>query len=342
MAGHQWLDSAAYDNMRAVSAADQTIREAANAGYYVALGGAISAGTTGTVTLAATTDFFGTTELVLTAAMITAATNQAFIASLSAGNATNPMWVLLEVDSSGVLQLNQGTPAATPLVPTPTASRVVHYLVYCPAACTDIDALLTTANGKAKLIDMREIVAVHPSRLFASDVSQTVLTNPTSLTTLLASAPSVPANSLTIGDTFTIDASGTWVNTSTNSTMLFSLLIGAVTLFTLTTNSLNLDASNARRWTFHSVLTVKTLGSGTSATLLHASSFFISKPSATAGALLTVGGGANGDAGVGASIGSGGFNSTIANVLDIQAAFGTSSATQTINQRQFSVIKTPA
>lgn len=78
------------------------------------------------------------------------------IASLA--DATNPKWVAVELDASNVVQFNQGTAAATPGKPALTANRVLLGWLYIPATATAVDALLSTANGKAKLIDARQLV----------------------------------------------------------------------------------------------------------------------------------------------------------------------------------------
>lgn len=142
--------NAAYPAMSQLYASDWYVAEAANEGYYVQSGCAITAsGTAGKVDMSQGAILAGTTELAV--ASVTAASTT--ITSLA--DVTNPKWVALEVDSSGTLNFNQGTAAANPEKPTPTSSRVVVAWLYVPANATAVDALTSSTNGKAKIIDAR-------------------------------------------------------------------------------------------------------------------------------------------------------------------------------------------
>jgi len=142
--------NAAYPAMAQFYASDWYVAEAANEGWYVGQGCAITAsGTSGKFDMSAGTILIGTTDLVVTAVTASSTT----VTSLA--DATNPKWVACEVDTSGVLQFNAGTAAANPEKPTPISSRVVVAWVYVPATAATVDALTSSANGKAKIIDAR-------------------------------------------------------------------------------------------------------------------------------------------------------------------------------------------
>ncbi len=145
-------DLAALQTQAAVQAAQLAAHLAADAGFYVGQGLVYSPNATPTkLDSTAGTGLIGPAE-VRPAAQTAISTT---IASLA--NATNPKWVAVEVDASGVTQFNQGTAAAAPALPTFTASRIPVYLIYVPANATNVDTLLTTDNGLAKLYDIRII-----------------------------------------------------------------------------------------------------------------------------------------------------------------------------------------
>lgn len=144
--------SAAYTAMAQFYAEDWYIAQAANEGYFVCTGCAVSAsGTAGKVDLSAGTVFMATTELNVAA--VTAASTT--ITSLADG--TNPKWVGVEIDSTGTIQFNAGTAAANPQKPTPTSARVVVAWLYVPASATTVDASLSSANGAAKIMEARQL-----------------------------------------------------------------------------------------------------------------------------------------------------------------------------------------
>lgn len=55
-------------------------------------------------------------------------------------DATNPRYYLIEIDTSGAIQLNAGSPVADPQKPAVTSTRVVLAEVYIPAADTAIES----------------------------------------------------------------------------------------------------------------------------------------------------------------------------------------------------------
>jgi len=336
--GRTNLDTAAYLGMRQWFALDQQIRDARNSGLYVCSGGAIvPSATAGKLkVVGATVDFVSTTEL-----NVAAIDPINFLTALPGGaaDASNPMFALIELDASGVFQVNTGTAAATPIPPALTAARVPHALIYVPANATAVDALLTTANGNAKIIDCRELIVVHAARLFGSDTTQTSLTNPTALTSLLNAVIPAPANSLNVGDLFEVVASGRYLNSQNASTLNLKLLLGTTSIFNFTSISLASNA-NPRNWLLRAVFQVKAIGSGSSAIVAIATEMRISTP--TAGGIGGVIGGATpGDDAIGGSIAPT-FDSTIGNNIDLQAAIGISSSTSAVALRLFTITKIPA
>lgn len=145
-------DLASADTQVALQAAEIAAQAAGNLGYYVRAGLALSPNATPTkLDMAVGVAFIGTAELNVAAQAAISTT----ITSMADG--TNPKWVAVELDTSGTVQFNQGTAAASPTFPTPTVSRVVLGWLWIPASATQVDTLLTTTNGLAKLIDARVV-----------------------------------------------------------------------------------------------------------------------------------------------------------------------------------------
>lgn len=64
-------------------------------------------------------------------------------------DSTNPLWVLIELDSSNTVHFNVGTAAVNPVMPQPTAGRTVHSVGYCFPGATTVTA---TAGATAGLV----------------------------------------------------------------------------------------------------------------------------------------------------------------------------------------------
>lgn len=124
-------------------------------GTAITLGGTTDAAITvtqvGKLNMAIGVAFMATIDLALAAQTAISTT----IASMA--DATYPKWVVVELDSGSTVQFNQGTAAQTPVFPTITAARTPLGFLYIPAGATSVDALLTTTNGNAKLIDARVV-----------------------------------------------------------------------------------------------------------------------------------------------------------------------------------------
>jgi len=250
---------------------------------------------------------------------------------------TNPSWAWIELDSSGVCQFNQGVAAATPIVPTNTASRVPHALLYLPALANNtnaltIDTLVGTSNGKAKLIDPRCVRKSH-ARVLWTESGAAILTNPTALTSVLAAPITIPGNSINIGDLIEVDCELRILNNTGASTVRTVLALNAVNIWDVTSASLASNA-NARYLTFHAKIQFKVIGAS-------AQTYPRIFQSINAASASSAGTSASADWANG-----GGFWSTIPTdadfTIDFSVLFGTSSAGATIALRHFSVSKIPA
>lgn len=327
-------DLASTATQTALQAAQIAAQAAAGLAYYVNSGLTLTPNATPTkLDMAAGVAFVGTTELNVAAQTAISTT----IASMA--DATNPKWVAVELDTSAVVNFNQGTAAASPAFPTPTASRVVLGWLWIPANATNVDALLTTSNGLAKLIDARVVRSVHAARQVGRDLvgagAGAGLTNPTSLTSLLAATISVPANSLSVGDILRFRASGTYKNTQNNSTIQIMAEIGSSQFFNYTTVSLVLDGGNSRKWAMDVELAVTAIGATGNA---FADGIFEITAAGAAGTLAISGG----DQAAAARALSATFDSTGALAVDIQGKITTSSSTAIFLLQKCTLTKIPA
>lgn len=259
---------------------------------------------------------------------------------------TNPRWAVIEIDSVGAWNVNLGTAAAAPAFPTITTTRTPHGFLYIPANATTIDTALTTVNGNAKLIDARNLKTYHPERLLFQDTALTSLSNPASLTTLLGTTYTIPANSLTVGDTFEIDASGRMIPGNTTDTAVqWVLSVGGIAMLDYTTSTLTKAANgtDSRSWTMHLVLTVRTVGASANFTIngWMAISAVAVAVQGTAMRMAGINAAAGGDMGV-AQAASLNFDSTAGAVVDFKATRAGATITGlSIALRQFDITKRP-
>jgi len=318
----------------ALNAAKAVVTGAAQAGWHVvgAQGStscALSPNATPTkLDLAAGTLEVGTDECTVAAQSAISTT----IASLA--DATNPKWVIVEASVSAgatTINFNAGTAAAAPAFPTLTTSRVPLGFLYVPANATNVDTLLTTVNGLAKLIDCR-VLRRAPARIVASDTSNPSLTNPTALTAITTLTAAIPANSIRVGDVFEICVSGTAI-LATATTL--RIVISGLGCFDYTTISLDAHATNNHRWAAHARLQITSVGSGTSANANVESDGQFSNSSANVNVAVA-------DSTVRSGALSTGFNSTADMNLGVSAQLGTGNASSTVTVRQFYVTKIPA
>lgn len=226
-------DLAALQTLTAVQAVQN---QAALSNFYVVSGGQLSvSATTGKVDLAAGRDYIGTNAIT-----VSAQTAQPGVVQAGGGSnadATHPRWGVYEVDTSGTLQLNLGTPAAAPVIPAVTANRTIHGLLYIPANATTIDTAYTSNPTAAKLIDLRSIRPI-VGVVQQSGTSNNTITNPTSLTSIFASPPKLwSANEIQVGDVIEISIYGQ-MSLRSNTTVEFKSFVGSTTLFDYTTASL--------------------------------------------------------------------------------------------------------
>lgn len=299
---------------------DLTILEMGNEGYFVRSGLALTAGSGLSVTMAAGTVVNANNEVA-----VSSSTN--FSTGISA-DATNPKWVLLEVDSAGALQANAGTAQSNPETPTPTTTRTVIGALYIPANATTVEVYSAGGNNasNAQIIDKRVIRSTY-TNLIAVDNSATPLTNPTTLTSILAAPITIPASSMVVGDLFEIECSGSMV-VGTNGTVELKLVFGAGTIFDYTSSTLGSSVS-ARSWKFRAIVQV---GSG----LFRWSADLQISAAGTASALLTP------TDNVVASKASVTQTMTNSAAIDLTVKFGTSNGSNIIQVHTFAVKKLPA
>ncbi len=266
---------------------------------------------------------------------------------------TYPLWAAIELDASGVWNVNLGSAAATPSFPTINVARVPHAFLYIPANATSIDTLLTTNNGNAKLINASSSVAtsvngsvrsVHPARRFASDHSSTSVNNTqmASLITVLGTPISIPANSISAGDIFKLSASGRFTPGATADTTLeLEVIIGSLTL-DATTPSLT-KAGNTSDFRNVWLAVEFEWSSGGSLAIARAGGLLTVSAVGTTNAISM--GGSTGSAGgavIEMTATSGFIDNTAAITIDLQAARGLTATNCTFTLRHFSITKYPA
>lgn len=325
--------NAAYPAMAQLYASDWYVMQSRNENFYVLSGCAITAsGTAGKVDMSAGVIFNGTSEYIVTA--VTAASTT--ITSLA--DATNPKWVACELTTAGALNFNAGTAAANPEKPTPTTNRVVVAWLYVPANATAVDALTSTANGNAKIIEARQLVSERPARIIFSDTTTGSLTagtnwatNGTTLTSILSSTYTVPANSLRVGDQLIIEWNGFYTNNASASTLEMKLTIGAITILDYTSASLASAATNRK---FDVRLTGAIIANGAT-TNYHVAGLYVMGPT---GSLVTPAVPAETQDGYNSA---GNFDNTTTNALDLQIKLGTASAGANVQTRAFTIMKFP-
>ncbi len=224
---------AAYPAMAELYKEVWQVREQVAAGFYVQdlsaapFGGSVQKGTTtGTVKVNPGTDS--------TSTGLFAYSTTDNVPCVVNADANLPRFMWVEVDPSGAVFTNVGAAAALPIPPLINTTRVMHALVYLPPACSDVDTIVGTANGNAKIMDMRAGFQRAP-RHAAHNIGAS-RTNPTTLTSLLTAT--LPLTTFfAVGDMIRIVAAGASANNTAASTILFQVTIGANTVLSYTTPS---------------------------------------------------------------------------------------------------------
>lgn len=180
--------------------------------------------------------------------------------------------------------------------------------------------------------------------LITAQVDGTALTNSTTQTSILPTTAryTLPSNYFSaIGKTLRLKAFGrvsTVVTTPGNITFLFCLgtVASPINAFTSGASALNVVAQTNASWELEMLLTCRAIGSGTSANMMGLSRW-ISRASLNAPAVGTT-------TGVGAVLGPDtapavgtGFDSTITNVVDLQATFSVANAANSIQLHGFTL-----
>jgi hypothetical protein len=163
------------------------------------------------------------------------------------------------------------------------------------------------------------------------------LTNSTTPTSLLPAIakPTLPANYLFAGKMFRVTASGR-ISTvvTTPGTLTLDLRFGSVAVFGSGAMTLNTTAQTNVHWLYEALLTVRAVGSGTSANVLGQGKW-------TSHAVI--GSSAIGTAGAGSQLlayntapaAGTGFDSTAANTVDLFATWSVANAANSITCHQF-------
>lgn len=178
--------------------------------------------------------------------------------------------------------------------------------------------------------------------LVSAQVDGTALTNSTTATSILPPAAryTVPSNYFSIGQALRVRAAGrisTVVTTPGNLTFTFNLgPSGTITVLTTGATALNIVAQTNATWWLEMMMTCRSIGNGSVATLM-GTSVFTSRASLNAPAVGTT-------TGVGAvllpdtapAVGTG-FDSTVANVADLVATFSVANAANSIQLHQYTL-----
>jgi hypothetical protein len=173
--------------------------------------------------------------------------------------------------------------------------------------------------------------------LFVAQVDGTALTNSTTQTSILPGAARLPlpANFFSyVGKTVRMRAAGrisTVVTTPGNLTFTidFGTVASPIGVFVSQATALNIVAQTNTTWLFEAIMTCRAIGAGTTANLMTVASW-ISRASLNAPAVGTT-------TGVGTvlmpdtapAVGAG-FDSTVTNVVDLQATFSVANAANSI------------
>ncbi len=252
---------AAYPAMAELYKEVWQVREQVAAGFYVQdltaapFGGSVQKGTTtGTIKVNPGTDStnlglfaYGTTDNV--PCIVWADPNL-------------PRFLWVEMDPSGSVFTNPGTPAALPIPPLINTTRIMHALIYLPPACSDVDTIVGTANGNAKIMDMRAGFQRAPRH--AAHNNGATRTNPTTFTSLFTAT--LPLSTFfAVGDFIRVTATGSTLNNVAASTVSFQALIGVNVVFAYTSPSLAVN-SFPRMWKYEADIFYAGIGSQTMST----------------------------------------------------------------------------
>jgi hypothetical protein len=172
--------------------------------------------------------------------------------------------------------------------------------------------------------------------LITSQVDSTPLASSTTATSILppAAVYTLPPNFFAIGKQLRIMASGRISNTTSPGTLTLSVRLGGtVVVFNSGAFTLNSTAKSNVGWWFDAMLTCRSIGSGTTATILGQGQFTSeSVLSSAAGLANTVNLPSSSPA-----VGSG-FDATVSQTVDLFGQFSVSSASNSITTHQYALI----
>lgn len=171
--------------------------------------------------------------------------------------------------------------------------------------------------------------------LAVASADGTAITNSTTQGSIIPTAAKfvLPANFLEVGSQLKLTASGRISNVvTTPGTLLFQVLFGAAGVFSPAAFNLNTTAKTNVGWWLDILLTCRSVGSGTSATMLGQGTFSSeSVVGSAAGVSGTVSLPASAPA-----VGTG-FDSTASQAVDLQAKFSIANAANSIQLHQFAL-----
>ncbi len=255
---------AAYPAMAELYKEVWSVREQVAAGFYVQdltaapFGGSVQKGTTtGTIKVNPGTDstnlgLFGYGTFDNVPCIVNADPNL-------------PRFMWVEVDPGGgspAVFTNVGPAAALPIPPLINTTRIMHALIYLPPACSDVDTIVGTANGNAKIMDMRAGFQRAPRH--AGHNNGATRTNPTTFTSLLTAT--LPLTTFfAVGDFIRVTATGSTLNNTATSTVSFQALVGANVIFAYTSAALTVN-SFPRMWKYEADIFYAGIGSETIST----------------------------------------------------------------------------
>lgn len=179
-------------------------------------------------------------------------------------------------------------------------------------------------------------VFAYPEILAQSAADGTALTNSTTATSIIPTAAicNLPAGSLQVGRMFWVRAAGR-ISTvvTTPGTLTLDVRFGSVTAWASGAMTLNTTAQTNTSWLLDLMLTVRAVGSGTSANLIGIGSFK-SRAIVASPAEATGGAGSRLVPDSAPAVGTG-FDSTAAQNIDFRATWSVASASNSITCHQY-------
>jgi hypothetical protein len=174
-----------------------------------------------------------------------------------------------------------------------------------------------------------------PLVLASAVADSTALTNSTTATTILPASGvcAIPGGALQVGSTIKITLRGRVSTVATTpGTLTFDVRLGAVVISALGAITLNATAQTSATWELELLATIRSIGTGTSATAL-VTGKFTSRALVGSGAVTASGNGVMLLPDTAPAVGTG-FDSTLTNALQVFGTWSVASATNIITTHQ--------